>query len=78
MPTQPVVWACKVNVMLSPLTAYVIVYAPFDEDLTPKHMSASCKAQGRYYSNAYSRIWPYKNFYMHLLLCEYFELSAIE
>ena len=42
MPTQPVVWACKVNVMLSPLTAYVIVYAPFDEDLIPKHMSASC------------------------------------
>ena len=42
MPTHPVVWACKVNVMVSPLTAYVTLYAPFDENLLPKHMSAGC------------------------------------
>ena len=41
MPTQPVVWACKTNVMLSPLTVYVTLYAPFDKDLTPRHKSAS-------------------------------------
>ena len=41
MPTQPVVCACKANVMLSPLTKYVTLYAPFDADLLPKHRSAS-------------------------------------
>ena len=41
MPTQPVVMACKANVMVSPLTKYVTLYAPFDEDLLPKHRSAS-------------------------------------
>ena len=41
MPTQPVVWTCKANVMVSPLTEYVTLYAPFAEDLLPKHMSAS-------------------------------------
>ena len=41
MPTQPVVMACKVNVMVSPLTEYATWYSPFDEDLLPKHTSAS-------------------------------------
>ena len=41
MPTQPVVWACKVNVMVSPLTSYVMLYAPFDEDRISEHMPVS-------------------------------------
>ena len=41
MPTQPVVVACNVNEMVSPFTAYVTLYAPFDEDLVPEHVSAA-------------------------------------
>ena len=37
MPTQPVVLASKVNLMVSPFTAYVILYRPFDENLVPEH-----------------------------------------
>ena len=57
MPTQPVVLACKVNVMVSPLTAYVTLYAPFDEDLLPKHMSASCK-----YKTGSRLMWVYLSY----------------
>ena len=41
MPTQPVVVACNVNVMVSPFTAYVTLYVPFDEDLVPEHVSVA-------------------------------------
>ena len=53
MPTQPVVMACKVNIMLSPLTAYVTLYAPFEEDLIPEHTSASCKYKTVYITLMY-------------------------
>ena len=39
MPTQPVVVACNVKVMVSPFTAYVILYASSDENLVPEHES---------------------------------------
>ena len=39
MPTQPVVVACKVKVMVSPFTAYVILYTASDENLVPEHES---------------------------------------
>ena len=39
MPTQPVVVACKVKVMVSPFTAYVTVYTSSDENLVPEHES---------------------------------------
>ena len=41
MPTQPVVVACNVKVMVSPFTVYVILYTPFDEDLSPEHESVA-------------------------------------
>ena len=41
MATQPVVWACNSNVMVSPFTAYVTLYTPFDEERVPEHASAA-------------------------------------
>ena len=39
MPTQPLVMACNVKVMVSPFTAYVILYTSSDENLVPEHES---------------------------------------
>ena len=41
MPTQPVVMPCNVNAMVSPFTAYVILYRSSDEDLVPEHTSVT-------------------------------------
>ena len=41
MPTQPVVVACNVKVMVSPFTVYVILYTSSDENLVPEHESVA-------------------------------------
>ena len=52
MPTQPVVVACNVKVMVSPFTVYVMVYTPSDEDLSPEHESVAdvCAVINRCYT----------------------------
>ena len=66
MPTQPVVWACNVNVMVSPFTAYVTVYVPFDEDLVPEHVSEQTYMHSQY-TAIYSR-YTLLQAYIHLYI----------